>query len=154
MTVIAALPADATVKIFSWWCHMCGCRRMAKNASHSYSPSPIEKQWYLYDLQLFLTWKKYRIGFKMHLFMELLKCLFKYSLMWLCPELFRQILPLCSVVGKCSCPVNKLNVKELDGNLERPKKVDMARPVTDAGIIRTLLNVEKSKDIDKKSWRR
>lgn len=64
----------------------------------------------------------------------------------------REVSPLCNVEEQCSShPVNKLNEKEIEGNIESAKKVDMSCTVTDAEIIGSVLNVKKSKDTDKKS---
>ena len=72
--------------------------------------------------------------------------------MCLWPGLCRELLPPCSVEKQCSShPVSKLNEKKIEENIESAEKVDMACIVTDAEIIGRVLNVKKSKYVDKKS---
>ena len=63
----------------------------------------------------------------------------------------REVSPPCNVEEQCaSHPVNKLNEKEIEESIESAE-VDMTCGVTDAEIIGSVVNVKKSKDVDKKS---
>ena len=77
---------------------------------------------------------------------------FKDSLVSLWLGVCREVSPPCTVEEQCSShPVNRLNEKEIEGNIESAEGVDMTCAVTDAEIIGSVLNVKKSKDVDKKS---